>query len=85
MVEEIKFYKTSNTEESSFLIARKHFLLKAGGIEGRFTFIFEDTPALRENLLDFSSGLGLISVRALFSAYDRCRDLLWNWKREKNV
>ncbi len=81
MTDKKKFYSTGNLEESAFLICRGHFLKETKGINGKFFYVFEDSLALRENLNDYFSGAGLISIQSYISAFNRTRDLLCRWRR----
>ncbi len=70
-------HRTQSLYEASYLLARG-FRLAATDHEGqKTTLVFADTPELRQAILDFYNGDGMVKAKPFVESYRSLKDMVF--------
>lgn len=71
----MKPYQTKNLYESSYLAAIGFKLIGKDSLGPKTTLFFQETPELREAVIDFYNGDGIVSAKAFVDNFRNMKDL----------
>ena len=70
----MKKYQTQSLYEASYLLSSGFQLVSKDSSSQKTTLVFQDTPELKEAVMDFYNGSGKVSAKAFVDSYRSLKD-----------
>lgn len=77
MKEMSKNYSTQSLYEASFLLAKGFELTSKDSTGQKTTLLFEDSPELRQAVIAFYNGRGIIRAKVFVESYRSLKDMVF--------
>ena len=73
----MKTYSTQSLYESAYLLSRGFKLISKDSTGHKSTLLFEDSPQLKQAVMDFYNGRGTACAKSLFDSYRSLKDMVF--------
>lgn len=73
----MKQYQTQSLYESSFLLSSGFQILSKDSNGSKVTLVFEETPQLKQAVMDFYNGSGKVSAKSFVDNFRSLKDFIF--------